>query len=541
VYKNKEGFHLKLRRLDSKDLQLPLNSANHLKSEKKKATNHPHPKTIHSNHPKIHYKLEHKLLHSSEDDSFEVVVQITSQLKKDLKTLQKILGSSFQPNLVFSYIDAFSATLTAKQIKKLSHHQEVTLIEENIEIHMNLDTANKWFGTQKARNDFQLSGAGVTIAILDTGIDSAHWDLNQNKVTGWKDFVNNQSNPYDDQGHGTHVASIAAGTGDANYRLNGVAPNASLVGVKVLDANGSGSLTQIIQGVEWVISNKDPFDIKIANLSLGASGSSDGEDVLSQAVNTAVEYGITMVVAAGNEGPDKYTIGTPGAAEKVITVGSMADIGEMGYFQSRFSSRGPTGDGRTKPDISAPGHRITAALANSTNNYATHSGTSMATPFVAGTVALMLEANPSLTPSKIKEILLNTAEDWGKENGDIDYGEGRLQAYKAIQMAGNLRGSVPVTPDHVRQSGYVQSRDSELWQYQIDSLNYPVSVTMIQEEEQTDFDLYMYDPNGNLVKYAYTTEREEQLSFLPRQTGTYLIEVYSYYGSGSYYLDISGG
>ena len=165
----------------------------------------------------------------------------------------------------------------------------------------------------------------------------------------------------------------------------------------------------------------------------------------------------------------------------------------------------------------------------------------MASPFVAGTVALMLEANPSLTPSTIKEILLETAQDWGKEHKDIDYGTGRLQAYRAIQTAGNLRGNLPITPDHTRQTGYVKSRRSDFWQYQIDSLEYPVAITMIQEDERNDFDVYVYDPNGYLVKYAYTTNREEQLSFTPRKTGNYVIEVYSYFGSGSYYLDISSG
>lgn len=529
---------MKIKRIDSEFVSL--SSADHLKSEKKKDKNVPKNQTP-PFHSKIHWVLDQKVDQCQDDDTFEVIVQVTSQVKKDLKKLENILGSSFKPNHVFTYIDAFTATVTAKQIKQLSQIQDVQSIEENMTIHINLDTANRWFGTQKARNDFELTGEGITIAILDTGIDDNHLDLNENKVTGWKDFVNAQSTPYDDQGHGTHVASISAGTGDANFRYHGVAPNASLVGVKVLDENGSGYLAQIIQGVEWIISQKETLDIRIGNLSLGSSGSSDGTDALSQAVNAAVDHGITMAVAAGNEGPEKYTIGTPGAAEKAITVGSMADVGEMGYFQNLFSSRGPTADERTKPDISGPGSDITAALANSTNRYVTHSGTSMATPFVAGTIALMLETDPELTPQTIKQLVVDTAEDWGRVNDDYDYGAGRLQAYKAIQAAGDLRGDLPVTPDHMQQSGYVQRRSRELWQYQIDSLNYPVSVSIIIEDERNDFDLYIYDPNGSLVGYSYSTEREEHVSFVPRTIGNYTIEVYSYSGNGFYYLDISGG
>jgi serine protease AprX len=542
--RKKEVILLKIKRIESEQLLFPLHSGEDRKSQKRTAHNHIKSKKVISepNNNKIQKPLEQKMEHSVDDESFEVIVQLTSNLKKDRKKLQSILGASFQPNHVFTYIDAFSAKLTSKQIKKLSNHQEVKYIEENMTLDINLDTASKWFGTQKARNDFNLTGSGVTIAILDTGVDNNHFDLNENKVIGWKDVINGLTAPYDDQGHGTHVASIAAGTGDANFRYTGVAPKASIVGVKVLDANGSGSMAQIIQGIEWVIANKDNYNIRIGNLSLGSSGTSDGEDALSQAVNAAVDEEITFAVAAGNEGPEKYTIGTPGAAQQAITVGSMADVGEMGYFQNLFSSRGPTSDERRKPDISAPGYRITAAEANSYDNYITFSGTSMATPFIAGTIALILEASPSLSPQQVKNTLLETAEDWGEENKDIDYGAGRLQGYRAIETAGNFRGENPVNPDHIRQSGQLYStRDQELWQYQIDSLSYPVSVTMIIEDEKDDFDLYVYDPNGTLVGYSYTTEREEKVSFVPRNTGNYLIEIYSYRGSGRYYLDVSGG
>ncbi|MDC3414679.1 S8 family peptidase [Aquibacillus sp. 3ASR75-11] len=533
---------MKLNRIEGQHPSLAFNTADHLKSVKKSHSYHSFNEPKKSSKNTIHMHLEDKINQSDGHHSFEVIIQLNDELKKDKQKLQKALGSAITVSHVFTHIDAIAATLTANQIIKLSQHPQVYSIEENIRIDINLDTANKWFGTEAAREDFNLTGSGVTIAIVDTGIDNDHLDLDENKVIGWKDFVNRNDSPYDDQGHGTHVASIAAGTGDANYRYKGVAPEAKLVGIKVLDANGSGSITQIIQGMEWLIDHKDQYGVQIANLSFGSSGSSDGTDALSQIVNAAVDRGIAVTVAAGNQGPEKYTIGSPGAAQKAITVGSMADVGERGFFQNDFSSRGPTEDERRKPDISGPGYRITAAQANSYNDYATYSGTSMATPFIAGTIALMLESNPSLSPEEIKNNVLESSEDWGKESKDIDYGAGRLQAYKAIMNAGNQRENLPATPNHTQINGRLQStRDRDLYQYRVESLDYPVSLTLILDNETSDFDLYVYDSNGYLVDYSYTTERQENVSFVPKSIDDYVVEIYSYRGKGAYYLDISGG
>ncbi|WP_272436016.1 S8 family serine peptidase [Terrihalobacillus insolitus] len=185
---------------------------------------------------------------------------------------------------------------------------------------------------------------------------------------------------------------------------------------------------------------------------------------------------------------------------------------------------------------------MTAAQANSYNDYVTYSGTSMATPFIAGTIALMLESNPSLSPEEIKNNVLESSEDWGKESKDIDYGAGRLQAYKAIMNAGNQRGNLPATPNHTQINGRLQStRDRDLYQYRVESLDYPVSLTLILDNETSDFDLYVYDSNGYLVDYSYTTERQENVSFVPKSIDDYVVEIYSYRGKGAYYLDISGG
>lgn len=146
----------------------------------------------------------------------------------------------------------------------------------------------------------------------------------------------------------------------------------------------------------------------------------------SMAVNNAFAKGILPVVAAGNSGPVRYTVGSSAAAKNALTVGAFADIGERGFHVTDFSSRGPTKDNRIKPDIMATGYQIIAPYTNSENQYIAYSGTSMATPFVAGVAALMLDANESLTPLDLKTKITSTAQDWGPTGQDIDYGYGRL-------------------------------------------------------------------------------------------------------------------
>ena len=287
-------------------------------------------------------------------------------------------------------------------------------------------------------------------AVIDSGIDDGHVDLDGGKVLGWADFIAAGPTPSDDNGHGTHVASIIAGEGQGNPSLAGVAPGAALVGVKVLDSSGNGSIAGSIAGVnagiQWVIDNKAAFGIEGLNINLRIVGCSDGTDSTSQLVNQAVAAGIVSVVAAGNEGPTTCILGSPSAAEDAITVGSMADPGHLGFYLDGFSSRGPTFDSRIKPDIVGAGHLINAARNNTTNLHTQKSGTSMATPFVSGVAALMLDGNAGQTPARVKATLEGTAIDWGPAGRDIDYGSGRLDAYEAVKSAVSGGGSGPAVP-----------------------------------------------------------------------------------------------
>lgn len=509
-----------------------------------------------ANKNKLFDNLEEKM--TGKPDNAEIPVIITFNKTVDdnsLSNISKAIGK-FNIKNKYKIIPGIAATLNKGQINAMSKLDIVKQIEYDEPVYATLNTATAWFGVTKAKADFGVNGDrdgnpasytkdDVVIAVIDTGIDGSHVDLDGGKIIGWKDFVNSKTAPYDDNGHGTHVASIAAGTGEGNSLYKGVAPGAALVGVKVLDRNGSGSMSDVTAGIDWVVQNKATYNVKVINLSLGTSTSSDGTDSTSLAVNNAVDNGIVVVVAAGNSGPAKYTIGSPGAAEKAITVAAMADVGELGFNLASFSSRGPTADGRTKPDIAAPGYNITAAKANSTNGYITYSGTSMATPFVAGTAALMLDANISLTPVDIKNLIMNTSKDWGNAGKDIDYGMGRLDGYEAIKTAGNFTGTNIATPNHYYASETLPgSYYTDNWTFNVTNTSYPIAITFIipnWSNSNPDFDIYLYAPDGTLAKSSEGTQRQETITFAPTQTGTYKLEVYSYSGSGSYYFDLSVG
>ncbi|WP_456444186.1 S8 family serine peptidase [Thermococcus sp.] len=378
-------------------------------------------------------------------------------------------------------------------------------------------------------------GSGVTVAVVDTGIDASHPDL-QGKVIGWKDFVNNRTTPYDDNGHGTHVAGIIASTGAAsNGKYRGVAPGAKLVGVKVLNADGSGSVSTIIAGIDWVIQNKDKYNISVINLSLGSSQSSDGTDALSQEVDKAWADGITVCVAAGNSGPNTYTIGSPAAAPDVITVGAVDKNDVITYF----SSRGPTADGRLKPEVVAPGNWIISDRAAGTQltsetvgqYYVAASGTSMATPHVSGTVALLKEAHPDWTPDKIKYVLEITADVVNSSAiAGVAYGAGRINAYEALNY--NQDSKVDFT-------GYLANKQNVTKEVTVSSGTTRIAALLTWDNQQTDLDLYMYDPNGQLVDYSDTSYYGfEKVAYRNPTPGTWYFLIVSYSGSANYKLEV---
>lgn len=212
----------------------------------------------------------------------------------------------------------------------------------------------------------RFTGKGVTIAVIDTGVHP-HPDL-EGRIIGFVDLVNGRSIPYDDNGHGTHVAGDAAGSGAMSDGLyKGPASEANLVGIKVLNAEGSGKTSDIIKGIQFAIAAKDALNIRVINLSLGHTAQKDWEnDPVNQAVQAAHDAGIVVLAAAGNDGPDRKTICAPGDSPFAITIGAADDWNTADRSDDKiadFSSRGPTAGGLQKPDLVAPGVTIMAPIA----------------------------------------------------------------------------------------------------------------------------------------------------------------------------------
>lgn len=335
--------------------------------------------------------------------------------------------------------------------------------------------SNRATGADRVAQQLGFTGAGVGVAVIDSGIATWHDDLTNysagsfpygnQRVAKFVDFVNGRPLPYDDHGHGTHVSGIVLGNGyDSRGKHAGVAPDATLVSLKVLDADGKGTISNIIAALDWVAQNGAAYNIRVVNLSVGAAVTqSYWLDPLALAAKRLTERGIVVVAAAGNlgknaEGKPQYGgILAPGNAPWVLTVGASSTSGtqqEKDDVVADFSSSGPTrGDYLAKPDLVAPGHGIVSltspggTLYSAGSNYLVWgkvrtadapylslSGTSMAAPQVAGAVALMLQANPALTPNLVKAILQYTASSSPDYNA-LQQGAGFLNALGAVKLS----------------------------------------------------------------------------------------------------------
>jgi subtilisin family serine protease len=371
----------------------------------------------------------------------------------------------------------------------VSHIPGVSGVSLDRPVHGTLERTSATVGATWVRDTLGLDGTGVGIAVIDSGVANWHDDLGPNKVTRFVDFVNFQPAPYDDYGHGTHVAGIIAGDGhDSGGHRRGIAPGATLLVEKVLDASGQGYISNVIAAIDYAIANKDALRLRVINLSVAAGVyESYHTDPLTLAAKRAVESGLVVVSAAGNlgrgtDGSAHYgEIGAPGNAPWVITVGASSHNGTADRADDSvadFSSRGPSRiDFQAKPDLVAPGlgiqslgepgstlwntkpaMRIWGSVNTVSEPYLSLSGTSMASPVVSGTIALMLQANPTLTPNLVKAILQYTAEERATYDG-LTQGAGFLNARGAVALARALApGSSlqqPLQTDPTPWSGHV--------------------------------------------------------------------------------------
>lgn len=312
-------------------------------------------------------------------------------------------------NRMFSNFPALAITLPSYAKRLISMYPGIVSIEEDVQVHIESQTQD-WGVTRidgPAAWNSDYTGEGIKIAVVDTGI-APHEDL---VVKGGVSYVVDVPSYTDDNGHGTHVAGII-GARNNSYGTVGIAPECDLYAVKVLDKDGSGYISDIAAGIDWAISN----NMDIVNLSLGGSTSSS---VLKSAVDSAYAGGILVVAAAGNSG-NSYGIGNnveyPARYDSVIAVAAT----NINNQRASFSSTGST------VEVAAPGVDIISTYLN--NQYAAGSGTSMATPYTSGNLALIMQANPGLSAAEIRIKLRESVIDLGSAGKDTRFGYGLIQA-----------------------------------------------------------------------------------------------------------------
>ncbi|MBQ8909338.1 MAG: S8 family peptidase [Clostridia bacterium] len=306
----------------------------------------------------------------------------------------------------YLFIKAFRVIVNKRQLTYLSRITQVRFISSLSKATALMHVSKKVLGV----DDCRLSGKGQTVAFIDTGLaPHADFYLGENRIEVFKDFINNKQTCYDDNGHGTFVAGVCSGGGALSAgRFSGVAPQSKIISLKALDKHGEASADKILKAMEWVYDNYKKYNIKVVCMSFGSEPLGLNDPIMSGAESLWQE-GITVVAAAGNSGPEYQTIKSPGVSSKIITVGGfndnrMEEVVDENFFEmAEFSSRGPAFK-RFKPDLVAPAVEITSCGIK--KPYCNLSGTSVATPMIAGMCLLMLQQNCSLTPNEIKRRLL---------------------------------------------------------------------------------------------------------------------------------------
>ncbi|UCF07546.1 MAG: S8 family serine peptidase [Thermoplasmata archaeon] len=442
----------------------------------------------------IHDLIEEK----PKDERISIFINYDRPTEKE--DVERLAGFDFDVKYVYKCIEVICARdVAVKDVKTVASLPHVVMVKLEPVFYPNLDVSTKAIKARESEEyspntawELGFTGNGISIAILDTGVDdsgrsptSRHDFLDDQddnpatsdpKLVAGVDFTQEETlftprdgsyNPDDTHGHGTHCAGIAMGTGGPNAYYVGVAPQANLVDVKVMEDWAPNQWGEVIAGIDWCIEHRNDFNIRVLSLSLGG-GDSDGTDEGSRAVNRAVEQGLVVVVAIGNDGDppprgdgvadNSNEVPAPAAADMSISVGSVYDhesIDRSDDTLSDFSFTGPRKDDgdddpydELKPDVCAYGEDIESALANTASGTTSQSGTSMACPHVAGVAALMLEASPKLTPDKLRELLRMSAEPRGSPSYpqldskyNTQYGWGIVDAYRAVELA---RGFVEV-------------------------------------------------------------------------------------------------
>ncbi|HWG49756.1 MAG TPA: S8 family peptidase [Candidatus Acidoferrales bacterium] len=440
------------------------------------------------------------------DGTVDVIIQFTE--KPQARHFEMMASHGARLKFALEHINGAAYRIPVKLLQFLENHPDVAYVSPDRVNKAAWDDEIPAVMDNVVRQQYTLDGSGIGIAVIDSGVYN-HDDLQNasgtaSRIVYSESFVPGDSATTDLYGHGTHVAGILAGNGRDSatgyaQQYVGLAPKANIINLRVLDKNGAGSDSAVIAAIQRAIDLKNTYNIRIINLSLGRPVyESAGQDPLCQAVEAAWKAGIVVVVAAGNSGRDNSggtdgyaTIQSPGNDPLVITVGATKTNGtatRLDDYVASYSSKGPTLlDHVVKPDLVAPGNRIVSLVSPSSylaqnyqdlevnpltvcvtvlgintcstgpsNKYMRLSGTSMATPVVAGAAALMLQKDPTLTPDSIKARMMKTAwkgypqASWGYDSWGRGYlsqydvftiGAGYLDVYAALQSSDVASGS----------------------------------------------------------------------------------------------------
>ncbi|KYC53609.1 MAG: Pyrolysin precursor [Candidatus Methanofastidiosum methylothiophilum] len=390
------------------------------------------------------------------EGSIDVILEFVEINETTRKIVTEMGGTIISE---FPSINSLATILSSEQIKTISQNSLVIFIHSVNQGQYYGFMSNDTMNTTSVKN-LGYSGNGVTVVIIDSGLRSTHQEFTNTNILYTWDFVNNNSVVSDDTvGHGTMVASCIFGNYYTTQSFSqdypaytipatssnklGVSPKANLIFLQNL-LGGSPNTLASLDAMEWCIANKNKYNIRVVNMSFGLGSIPNGNSPESKLADRMVDSGIVVVVSAGNYGPGSGTIGTPGDARNVITVGGIKDRTLSATVYSRLSpyqmycvtplgncsSRGPTSDGRVKPDVVAPAESVIVATFSADTSYGIASGTSFASPYTTGTCALILQRHPNWTPYQVKEALMRTATPLGF--GQYDQGAGLVNAQKAI-------------------------------------------------------------------------------------------------------------
>ncbi len=464
-------------------------------------------------------ELDHNLVQASESHSSKVDPKILESNDEIIKVIvEKKSNTEISPivnDLESKNFDLGNyeyLKVPKKEIEKLEKLDSVKRIELVKEYSILMDVSAPLIKADRFwSNGF--NGSGIKVCVIDTGINKSHPVL-ASRVIAEKDFVTSDSdgnNPTDFRGHGTHIAGIVAST---DSFTKGIGFGASILNAKVFDSTTGKAPTDAIKsGIDWCISQ----NASVLTLSLGTKDeTNDGSDVLSNSLDLASDNGKVVVVAAGNSGPGgnpdcrtsrsstgaTNSICSPGVSHKAITVGSTQSgkLGTIIDLISSFSSRGPTGDSRIKPDIVAPGEVINSTWID--GSFATSSGTSMSAPHIAGLAALMLQLKPDLAPEEIKALLKNTAVSVVTQaSNKTKYGSGRVNASKAFdEISNTVKGSI-INDTYTAHNIFVPNGAPEIKA----TLYWPENYSV-----HNDLDLYLLDPLGGVRKSSTNFDNTDE-------------------------------